>query len=124
MPKRKTRDDTSITRSSGNVFADLGLDNPEELQLRAWLTHYIGRIIKEHGWTQQHAAEVLGMKQPNLSALLSGKKLEHFSAERLMDLLSKLEQKVTITIEGADKKSKAQVFVIEPEKIVENTSVP
>ena len=41
------------TIGSGNVFADLGLENPEELQLKAKLTHLINRIVKQRGWTQQ-----------------------------------------------------------------------
>jgi predicted XRE-type DNA-binding protein len=52
----------NITRSSGNVFADLDLLNPEELQLKARLTHLITRIIRQRGWTQSQAAKALGIK--------------------------------------------------------------
>lgn len=124
MTKRKKRDDTSITRSSSNVFADLELDNPEDLQLKARLTHYIARIIRERGWTQQHAADVLGIKQPDVSGLLRGHKLEHFSVERLMNFLSKLEQKVTITVQDAENESTSQVFVIEAKKGLETALTP
>ena len=90
------------TVGSGNVFADLGLENPEALQLKARLTHLINRIVKQRGWTQQQTAEVLGIKQPDVSALSRGQRLEHYSAERLMQFLSRLEQKVTITVSSEE----------------------
>jgi predicted XRE-type DNA-binding protein len=90
--------DKNLIRSSGNVFADLDLPNPEELQLKARLTHLITRIIKGRGWTQSQAAKALGIKQPDVSELTRGERLEHYSIERLMHFLSKLEQKVTITV--------------------------
>ena len=91
-------DDTRITQSSGNVFADIGLPNPEELQLKARLTHLITEIVENREWTQQQTADTLGIKQPDVSALFRGKRLEHYSVERLMTFLTKLEQKVTITV--------------------------
>lgn len=86
------------TISSGNVFADLGLPDAEELQLKTRLTLLIKRVIEGRAWTQQHTAEALGIKQPDVSALIRGKRLEHYSVERLMHFLSRLEQRVTITV--------------------------
>jgi predicted XRE-type DNA-binding protein len=97
----KTKNET-ITRSSGNVFADLDLPNPEELQLKARLTHLITRIIKQRGWTQSQAAKALGIKQPDVSELSRGERLEHYSVERLMHFLGRLEQKVTITVSSKE----------------------
>jgi predicted XRE-type DNA-binding protein len=94
--------DEAITHSSGNVFADLDLPNPEELQLKARLTHLITRIIKQRGWTQIQAAKALGIKQPDVSELTRGERLEHYSVERLMNFLGKLEQKVTITVSSRE----------------------
>jgi predicted XRE-type DNA-binding protein len=91
-----------LTRGSGNIFADLDLPNPEELQLKARLTHLITRIIKQRGWTQQQAAKALGIKQPDVSELSRGERLEHYSVERLMHFLSRLEQKVTITVSSKE----------------------
>lgn len=91
-------EDTQMTRGSGNVFADLGLDDPKELQLKARLTHLINHIIEGRDWTQQQTADTLGIKQPDVSALARGRKLEHYSVERLMTFLGRLEQKVTITV--------------------------
>ncbi len=83
---------------SHNIFADLDLPNPEELQTKTKLTLLIKKIIKQRDWTQQQAADALGIKQPDVSALTRGKKLEHYSIERLMQFLRKLEQDVTMTI--------------------------
>jgi predicted XRE-type DNA-binding protein len=53
-----------------NVFADLGLPNPEQELLKAQLSLQIYRIIEQRGLTQAQAAVVLGIKQPNVSALM------------------------------------------------------
>ncbi len=84
---------------SGNVFADLGLPNPEERKLKAHLAGMIYEIIEMRGWTQQHAAEVLGVTQPDVSKMTRGI-LKDFSVERLLYFLSKLNQRVTITVSG------------------------
>ena len=70
------------TVSSGNVFADMGLPNPEELLAKADLAIQISRIIEERGLTQAQAAELLAIDQPKISALVRGR-LEGFSIERL-----------------------------------------
>ena len=90
-------DNPDITRSSGNVFADLDLPNPEELKTKTQLTLLIKKIIKQRNWTQQQAADTLGIKQPDVSALTRGKKLEHYSIERLIRFLQLLEQDVTMS---------------------------
>ena len=94
--------DKDFTLSSGNVFADLGFPNAEELKTKTKLTLLITRIIKQRGWTQQQAADALGIKQPDVSELSRGQRLEHYSVERLMNFLSLLEQKVTITVSSAE----------------------
>lgn len=100
MPKSETADDTGVTPGSGNVFADLGLANAEELQLKTRLTLLIARIVEERDWSQQRTADVLGIKQPDVSELLRGRRLEHYSVERLLRFLARLEQRVTITVRG------------------------
>ena len=91
------RDDTSITRGSGNVFADLGLPNPEERLVKARLASRIYDVIKARGWTQKHTAGVLGVSQPDVSKITRGQ-LREFSVSRLMDFLAKLDNRVTITL--------------------------
>jgi predicted XRE-type DNA-binding protein len=83
--------------SSGNVFADLGLPNPEERLLKAELSILIGGIIEKRGLTQAQAAELLGINQPKVSNLLRGR-LSGFSVERLLRFLLALEADVEIVI--------------------------
>lgn len=57
------------TVGSGNVFADLGLPNPEERQLKARIAGLVYDVLEERGWTQEHNAEVLGISHPDVSKL-------------------------------------------------------
>jgi predicted XRE-type DNA-binding protein len=96
--KNETKlDDRSVIESSGNIFADMGLPNPEERLLKAKLASLINDAIEEHGWTQQKTADYLGLEQPHVSDLSRGR-LSRFSVERLLYLLDKLERHVTITV--------------------------
>ena len=87
-------------RSSGNVFADLGVENPEEALAKAELARQIVTIIKKRKITQKQAAEILGVDQPKISALFCGK-LRSFSVERLIRFLNELGQDVTIMVSPA-----------------------
>jgi predicted XRE-type DNA-binding protein len=62
-----------VTASSGNVFADLGFGSPEEELFKAKLVREIRGIIKRRKLTQTKAAAVLGLKQPDVSALVTGR---------------------------------------------------
>lgn len=84
---------------SGNVFADLGLPNPEELLVKAQLLHKIMVIIDQRGLTQVQAATLLRVDQPKVSALMRGR-LSGFSLERLIRFLMLLGRDVRITVEG------------------------
>ena len=88
--------------SSGNVFADLGLPNPEQELLKAHLTLQIYRIVKERGLTQARAGEILGIKQPHVSALMRNR-AGNFSVGRLMEFLNRLGQDVQITVKPTRK---------------------
>jgi predicted XRE-type DNA-binding protein len=90
-------DDLSIESSSGNVFADIGLPNPEEYLIKAELTRQIAREIKRRRLTQARAADLLGIDQPKVSALLRGR-LDGFSVERLLRFLTRLGQDVDIVV--------------------------
>ena len=83
--------------SSGNVFADLGLDDANELYTRAALGAQVVTLLKEEGYTQAEASRLLGIKQPEVSALMCAK-FHRFSQERLIGFLNKLNLKVTIQI--------------------------
>jgi predicted XRE-type DNA-binding protein len=94
---------TRITRGSGNVFADLGLPNPEQELLKAQLSLQIYRIVKQRGLTQAQAASVLGIKQPHVSALLRNR-AGNFSVGRLMEFLTALGQDVRVTVRPTRKR--------------------
>ena len=83
--------------SSGNVFADLGLADAGELYTRAALGSQVVMALKENAYTQAEASRVLGLKQPEVSALMCAK-FQRFSQERLISFLNKLDLKVTIKI--------------------------
>jgi predicted XRE-type DNA-binding protein len=86
-----------IEISSGNIFADLGLDDADELYTRACLGVQVMRLLKERNYSQKDAAAFLGLKQPEISAIMRAK-FSRFSQERLIGFLNKLNQKVTIQI--------------------------
>lgn len=87
----------SVTPSSGNVFADLDLPDADERLAKAELAHQIGAIIRERGLTRRAAARALGIDQPKVSALLSGR-LSGFSLERLAHFLTLLGKDVEIVV--------------------------
>lgn len=99
------KDTIKLMSSSGNVFADLEIDNPEEALAKADLTLQINKLIKEQGLNQKMAAEILGVDQPKISALARGR-LEGFSIERLFKFLILLGQDVEIVLKPHDKKKK------------------
>ncbi|MEJ2379549.1 MAG: helix-turn-helix transcriptional regulator [Pseudolabrys sp.] len=72
-----------VTRSSGNVFKDIGVANPEQHLLKAKVVHFLGKLIEHSGLTQTAAAERIGIKQPDLSKVLRGN-FTGFSLERLL----------------------------------------
>ena len=79
----------AIEPSSGNVFADLGLDEPKIELVKARLSAKIADEIAARGWTQHKAAKVLGIDQPRVSLLVRGK-TGQFSLERLIEFLERL----------------------------------
>jgi predicted XRE-type DNA-binding protein len=91
-----------IKRSSGNIFADLGLPNPEQELLKAQLTLQIYKIVKARGLTQAQAGDVLGIKQPHVSALMRNR-AGNFSVGRLFEFLTALGQDVKITVKPTRK---------------------
>jgi predicted XRE-type DNA-binding protein len=100
---KRTKKALRFEKSSGNVFADLGFPHPEQELLKARLTLRIYRLIKERGLTQARAGEILGIKQPHVSALMRNRS-GIFSVERLMDFLTALGQDVEITVRPTHKK--------------------
>lgn len=106
----RTEQPVRVERSSGNVFADLGLPHPEQELLKARLTLHIYRIIKQRGLTQAEAGKILGIKQPHVSALMRNRS-GNFSVERLTEFLTALGQDVKITVSPA-RKERGEVSVV------------
>ena len=93
------------------MFADLGLEYPEELLAKAELVQRIADIIAERKLTQVRAAKVLGIDQPKVSALLRGK-LDGFSTGRLFRFLNALGRDVEIVIRPAKHSHEAATRVV------------
>jgi predicted XRE-type DNA-binding protein len=89
----------TITRGTGNVFADLGYVDAEERQTKLRLAHAINGVIARRRLTQAAAAEKLGINQPKVSAL-ANYRLDGFSVERLMTFLTALDRDVEIVIKS------------------------
>lgn len=103
-------DTLDVEASSGNVFADLGLPNPEERLLKAKLSILINRAIATRGLTQSQVATLLGTDQAKVS-LISNGRLAGFSVERLLRFLLALDQDVTISVSSKpqDRPSRLEV---------------
>ena len=86
-----------VTRGSGNVFADLGLPNPDLALAKAELVQRIRDLIAARQLTQRKAGQLLGLDQPKVSALVRGR-VEGYSIDRLFRFLNALGQRVEITV--------------------------
>ena len=89
--------DSTIERSSGNVFADLDVPDADAHLLKAELVSHIDTIVRQRGITQTEAARILGLSQPDVSRLLRGD-FRQYSLERLFRLLTALGRDIDIVI--------------------------
>ncbi|MHA1598103.1 MAG: helix-turn-helix domain-containing protein [Alphaproteobacteria bacterium] len=92
-----TKETSKVTDGSGNIFADLGIDAPDEMLAKAQLAHTIISIIKHRHITQAQAAKILGTDQAKVSALANGR-IGGFSIERLIHFTNALDRDVKIRI--------------------------
>ena len=83
--------------SSGNVFADLGLKDADELFARAQLGFHVYTLLKARKLKEREIAALLDVRQPEVSHLMNGH-FSRFTADKLLDFLKRLDQKVTIQI--------------------------
>ena len=102
-------EDVIVTHGSGNIFADLGLPDPDDLLAKANLALHIARTIKGRKLTQAKAAQLLGLDQPKISSIINGR-LDGFSTDRLMRFLNDLGCDVKITISQPHPKSRGHVM--------------
>jgi len=99
----------AIPIGSGNLARQSNNEN-SDTQLKAWIVSHIARIMERKGLSQTKAAEIMGLKQPDLSALLNGK-FSGYSAERLARCLSTLGADVRLVVNHAD--GSPDIFVLE-----------
>jgi len=109
---RATPDEPArIEPGSGNVFADLGLPNPDLALAKAELVQHIRDLIAERHLTQAQAAKLLGIDQPKVSALVRGR-VAGYSIDRLFRFLNALGQRVEINIRPGAGSSRERAVVV------------
>jgi predicted XRE-type DNA-binding protein len=115
MQQANDNEDIAFERSSGNVFADLGLENADELLVKADLAHAINHVIRSHGWTQVQASEQAGLTQPQVSKIMR-MRLDDFSQDRLQLALRCLGIDVEIVLHARENGGKGtlKLKVMEP----------
>ena len=94
-----------IEKSSGNVFADIGFANDQEMLVKANLALKISEIIAQRRLTQMEAALVLGMPQPKLSKLLRGQ-FHGVSETKMLECLNKLGRDIQIVVRKANREKR------------------
>lgn len=97
---------SKFKKSSGNIFKDLGYDNPDETLAKVEIAIKINDIITQKKLKQKEAAELLGIDQPKISALKNGR-LRGISLERLLKFLNALDYDVEIRIKNRETKHSA-----------------
>jgi predicted XRE-type DNA-binding protein len=97
MASRNADPRDPVTRGTANVFADLGFPDAAERQAKLRLAYALNQVLDERKLSQADAAKVLAVTQPKVSALRHYK-LAGFSVERLMNLLTAVDQDVEIVI--------------------------
>ena len=97
MASRNAKREDQVIRGTGNVFEDLGYSDATERQAKLRLAYALNQILEERKLSQAEAANVLGVAQPKVSALRHYK-LAGFSVERLLNLLTALDQDIDIVI--------------------------
>jgi predicted XRE-type DNA-binding protein len=94
---RAKRSDIAFEESSGNVFADLGLEDADELFTRSRLGFHVYKLLSDRKLKQREIATLLGIKQPEVSHLMNGH-FSRFTTDKLLNFLKRLDRKVTIRI--------------------------
>jgi predicted XRE-type DNA-binding protein len=82
---------------SGNVFADLGLNEADQLLARSQIGFHVFKILKDKKLKQREISGILGIAQPDVSHLMNGH-FSRFTTDKLLDFLKRLDRKVTIEV--------------------------
>jgi predicted XRE-type DNA-binding protein len=106
---KKSMDRTVFEESSGNIFADLGFDDADEMLMRGKIGIQVVRLLRERNVKQREAAELLGVSQPEVSHLMKGE-FQRFSEGKLLTFLKRLDTEITLHIR--------------PQNTAENIAIP
>lgn len=110
--KKSMSEEIKVQSSSGNVFADLGLANPDKLLIKAELVRQISNSIDAKNLTQIEVAKLLDTDESEVSALLNGR-LSNFSTEQLFRFLNALGSDVEIRVIAKSRSNfKAQTRIV------------
>lgn len=104
---------SNFFKGSGNVFADLGFKDADELFAKANLACEIFRIMKYRGLTQQQTAKLLGTSQAKVSDIVRGK-LDAFTIDRLMKMLMAMDRDVQISFKPKPKSRDHAILTVGP----------
>jgi predicted XRE-type DNA-binding protein len=99
MRTHPARGRIEVEESSGNVFKDLGVPNPDKALVKAKLALHITKIVEKNGWKQDEAARRMGVDQPKVSKILRGQ-LREFSIDRLLGFLRAVGCEVEIVLKN------------------------
>lgn len=99
--------------SSGNIFADLGLEDAEEIFTRSQIGFLIFKILEDKKLKQREIASILGIAQPDVSHLMNGH-FSRFTTDKLLDFLKRLDQKVMIQVSHHQKGEPYQQVTFAP----------
>ena len=94
-----------VTRSTGNVFRDLGFspEDAEHLKVRSNLMIHLQQAIAKRGLKQAEAAKLLGVTQPRVSELMRGR-IDLFSIDTLINLLARLGIRVGLVVQSSKRR--------------------
>ena len=98
--KKRVIDGVEVQRSSGNVFADLGLPDADKLKIKTGLVIEIRKAIRQQGLTQHEAATRMGITQPKVSGMMRGD-FSNLSERKLMECLNRLGYDIEIKVKPA-----------------------
>jgi predicted XRE-type DNA-binding protein len=90
-------EEIEMYEGSGNVYADLELEDADELLTRSQIGFLVFKILEDRKLKQREIASVLGIAQPDVSHLMNGH-FSRFTTDKLLDFLKRLDQKVTIQV--------------------------
>ena len=112
MPTKK-RKPIEFETGSGNVFADLGLKDADQLLARSQIGFHVYKILEDKKLKQREIAAVLGIAQPDVSHLMNGH-FSRFTTDKLLDFLKRLNRKVTIEVSRRHKGEPYQQVTFAP----------